>query len=54
LDIAAELGECVLDFVACDVFPWRSAYALPLAVIRICLAPEQTRRAIFLEEKSLD
>lgn len=53
MDIAAELGERVLNFVACDIFPWCGAYTLPLAVIRVCLAPEQTRRAIFLEKKRL-
>jgi hypothetical protein len=40
LDLAVELRERILNFLACDMLPWRSAYALPLAVVRVCLAPE--------------
>jgi len=50
LDLAAELRERIFDFFAGDVSPGCGAHARTLTIVRICLAPEQTCRAILLSE----
>jgi hypothetical protein len=49
LDLAAELCERILDFVARDVSPRRRTHARALAIVCVRLTAQQTRRTVLLD-----
>ena len=53
LDLATELRECIFDFFVSDVLPRCRAHARTLAIVRVCLAPEQTCGTILLSRYQL-